>query len=226
VDDHVTPTERILVFLPPFPALAVDRASGRLYLAVADGRLGDADVWLWTSSDRGQTFGVARRVNDTAERDGTAQYLPAVGVAPGGRVDVVYYDRRRDGRDRFNHVSLQSSYDRGRRFGGHVRLSATQFDSRIGFGSALGMPDLGSRLAVTSARRRALAVWADTTSGSEASGKQDLSRAVVALSRPAGGRGQVRTAAAASAGAGVVVLLWAASGKRRPRARRRPERAR
>lgn len=214
VDDGVTPIERILVFLPPTPALVADRTSGRLLLAFGDARLGDGDVWLWTSSDGGTTFTPARRVNDTPRSDGTAQYLPAIGVAPDGRVDVVYYDRREDPLDRLNHVSLQSSFDHGRRFGRRVRLSAEPFDSRIGFGSALGMPDLGSRLAVISAPGRAMAVWADTTSGTPASGKQDLSRAVVAISRPAAVRSYLRGGGVLAAALGVVVL---ASGLTRSR---------
>lgn len=215
VDDGVTPIGRILVFLPPMPALAADRGSGRLYLALGDARLGDADVWLWASSDGGASFTAAHRVNDTPRGDGTAQYLPAIGVAPEGRVDVVYYDRRDDPRDRFNHVSLQSSFNHGRDFGRNVRLSAKAFDSRIGFGSALGMPDLGSRLAMTSARERAMAVWADTTSGTPASGKQDLSRAVVAVSRRAAVQPYLRGAGVAAACVGTVVLLASAFARRR-----------
>lgn len=215
VDQGVTPIERILVFLPPMPTMGADPVTGRLYVALADARLGDADVWLWTSSDGGATFTTARRVNDTPHRDGTAQYLPALGVAPDGRVDIVYYDRREDPWDRLNHVSLQSSFDGGRRFAGRVRLSARAFDSRIGFGSALGMPDLGSRLAVASARGRAMAVWADTTSGTQASGKQDLSRAVVALQRPSAVRPYLRAVGASAAVGGLLVLLVSALAARR-----------
>ena len=63
-----------------------------------------------------------RRVNDTARRDGTSQYLPKLAVAPGGRLDVLYYDRRRDrARNEANEVSLQSSTDGGESFTSRAR---------------------------------------------------------------------------------------------------------
>ncbi|MDQ1679317.1 MAG: hypothetical protein QOI42_176, partial [Frankiaceae bacterium] len=36
VDDAVVPTRRFIAYLPPFPSLAIDRASGRLYVAFED----------------------------------------------------------------------------------------------------------------------------------------------------------------------------------------------
>ena len=56
------------------------------------------------------------RVNDTKRRDGTAQYLPKLAVAPDGRLDVLYYDRRADPENLRNQVSLQSSFDHGESF--------------------------------------------------------------------------------------------------------------
>ena len=181
VEDAVVPTQRVVVFIPPSPSLAVDGGSGRVYVAFHDGRLGDADVWVWASSDGGGKFAPPTRVNDTPPGDGTSQYLPELAIAPGGRLDVVYYDRRGDGRDVMNQVSFQSSGDGGRSFGRRVTVSDVAFDSRIGFLSDRGLPDLGSRLGLVSLQRRALAVWADTRGGTVASGKQDLARGVVVL---------------------------------------------
>lgn len=183
VDDHVSPTGRFVAFFPPSPSLAVDPARGRVHVAFHDGRGGDADVLAWTSRDGGRSFGPPVRVNDTPAGDGTAQYLPRLSLAPGGRLDVVYYDRRADRRDRRNEVSLQSSHDGGRSFGRHVPVSDRSFDAGIGFGSERGMPDLGSRLALDSSGDRALAVWTDTRAGTVASSKQDLARAVIRFDR-------------------------------------------
>jgi hypothetical protein len=184
VEDRLVATERFLAFLPPYPSLAVDPDDGRLYAAFQDGRLGDADVRLWTSTDRGVRWEGPGRVNDTPERDRTSQYLPKLAVAGNGRLDVVYYDRRADRRNVMNEVSLQSSFDAGESFSRRVRLSDRSFDSRIGFGSERKLPDLGSRLGLVSADRRAMVVWTDTRAGTEASHKQDVSRAV--LSFPGG----------------------------------------
>jgi hypothetical protein len=184
VDGGLVPTERFIVFIPPFPSLAVDRRSGRIYAAYQDGRLGDADVRVWSSGDGGASWRSVR-VNDTPEHDGTSQYLPKLAVAPNGRVDVVYYDRRADPRNRMSQVSWQYSGNGGKGFGRSVRLTERPFDSRIGFGSERGLADLGSRLALLSAKASSLAVWPDTRYGTPASGKQDLVRALVVLSDPA-----------------------------------------
>jgi len=184
VDDELVPIDRFVVFFPPFPSLAVDRRDGRLYAAFHDARLGDSDVWVWSLPPGGERWEGPTRVNDTPRHDRTAQYLPQLAVAPDGRLDVVYYDRRSDRRNVMNHVSVQSSFDARQSFMPSVRLSSRPFDSRIGFGSKNDLPDLGSRLALVSDERRALAVWTDTRAGTRATNKQDLTRALVTFSEP------------------------------------------
>jgi hypothetical protein len=183
VDEAVVPTERFVVFIPPFPSLAIDRGSGKVYVAFQDARHGDPDVFVWSRAAGGRAW-TRTRVNDTRTGDGTAQYLPKLAVAPNGRVDVVYYDRRSDRRNVMNEVSLQSSFDGGRSFNRSLRLTDMSFSSRIGLGRERGMPDLGSRLALISADTRAFAAWADTRAGTPASNKQDVARAFVAFSDP------------------------------------------
>ena len=210
VEEALVPTERFVVFLPPAPSIALDRSSGRVYVAFADGRLGDADVWVWRSEDSGTTWSEPVRVNDTRTGDGTSQYLPKLAVSSGGRLDVVYYDRRADRRNVMNEVSLQSSFDGGRTFTARARLSDRPFSSRVGFGSERDLPDLGSRLGLVATEQRALAVWSDTRAGTEASRKQDLVRALVEVTAPRdlpGPAGEILKAAgaaAALAGAGIL----------------------
>ncbi len=205
VEDALVPTERLVALFPPYPSLAVDRSSGRVYAAFQDGRLGDPDVRVWASGDRGATWEGPSRVNDTPERDRRAQYLPELAVSPTGRLDVVYYDRRSDPGNVLNEVSFQSSVDGGRSFAPRVRLSDRPFDSRIGFGSERELPDLGSRLGLLSAGSRALAVWTDTRAGTEASNKQDLASAFVAVTERSGPSRLVRDALR-YAGLGLAVL--------------------
>ena len=185
VDDRVVPIGRFIPFLPPFPSLAVDRGSGRIYAAFHDARLGTPDVWVWALEPGESAWRRPVRVNDTPQQDRTSQYLPQVEVAPSGRLDVVYYDRRDDpDRNQLNGVSLQSSADAGRTFSARVALAGHRFDSRIGFGSERGLPDLGSRLGLVSGNREAIAAWSDTRSGTEASNKQDIYRAFASPARP------------------------------------------
>lgn len=182
VEDELTPTERFIAFTPPFPSLAVD--GKRVYAAFQDGRLGDADVNLWSLDEGESSWKGPVRVNDTRRRDGTSQYLPKVGVAPDGRVDVVYFDRRNDSSNVLNDVSLQSSFDDGESFRGRIKLTDQAFSSRIGFGSERGMTDLGSRIGLLSTNTVAYAVWPDTRAGTRRSGKQDLARGVVGVTDP------------------------------------------
>ncbi|MBW3609274.1 MAG: glycoside hydrolase [Actinobacteria bacterium] len=177
------PIERFVVFLASFPSLAVDR-DGRVYAAYHSKQLGDPDVMLWSLAPGDSSWRGPTRVNDTPPRDGTAQYLPRLSVAPDGRLDVVYYDRRADRENLRNHVSLQSSFDHGKTFTPAVRLTSAPSDSRIGFGAKEGLPDLGSRLALLSTNRAALGVWTDTRAGVPATQKQDLAAAAVAVSDP------------------------------------------
>jgi BNR repeat-like domain len=181
IEEELVPTERFIAFIPPFPSLAIDRRDGRLYAAFQDARLGDPDVFAWSSEDGGTSWSDPVRVNDTPEEDGSAQYRPQLAVAPDGRLDVVYYDRRDDDRDVRTEVALQSSSDGGESFGSSTTLSDRPFDSRIGFGFERNLADLGSRLGLLSADQRALAVWADTRGGTPNFPKQDLARAIVAL---------------------------------------------
>lgn len=182
VDDPVQPVERVVVLRPPYPALAVDTTSDRVYVGLHDGRRGDSDVWVWASDDRAASWSDPVRVNDTPVGDGTTQSLPQLAVAPDGRLDVIYYDRRDDPDDVMTEVSLQASADGGATFTESVGLTTEAFDSRVGFGSNRGMAELGSRLALLSTERQALAAWTDTRSGTPLSGKQDLYRAVVTIS--------------------------------------------
>ncbi|HEV2724073.1 MAG TPA: hypothetical protein VGV10_05525, partial [Thermoleophilaceae bacterium] len=182
VEDSLVPTERFIAFTPPFPTIAVD--GKRVYAAFQNGRLGDADVDLWSLPPGESSWKGPVRVNDTRRRDGTSQYLPKLGVAPDGRLDVVYFDRRDDRSNLLNDVSLQSSFDEGESFRRRIKLSDQAFSSRIGFGSERGMADLGSRLGLVSTNTVAYSVWPDTRAGTRRSGKQDIARGVVGVTDP------------------------------------------
>ncbi|MGI8686260.1 MAG: sialidase family protein [Acidimicrobiales bacterium] len=208
VDAGVVPAERFIAFLPPTPSVAFDAGRKRLYVAFQDARSGDADVSLWISGDGGRTFGGPTKVNDDG-RAGTAQYLPKLAVAPDGRLDVLYFDRRADLANKRNEVSLQSSFDGGRSFRHRLRVSDGSFDTRIGYGQDRGLPDLGSRLGLVSTDHRALAVWTDTRSARPILAEQDLARAVVAFSPASSLRGLLRGVGAALLAVGLLVSLLA-----------------
>lgn len=180
IEDGVIATSRFLVFTPEFPSLAAARG-GRLYVAWADGRGGDADVFLRRSDDGGASWTAAVRVN---ERRTGAQWLPQVAVAPDGRVDVAFLSRH----GRRGRAHLATSRDDGRSF--TIRpLSSASFDTSIAPRTAAKLePDFGSRVGLVSGEDGAVAVWADTRHGDRSSGRQDLVSARVDLPDPIGTR--------------------------------------
>lgn len=177
IESRVLPTKRFLVFLPEFPSLAAgpDRA---LVVAWADGRNDDEDVFLRRYD--GRAWSERARVNDNPVRDGTAQYLPQAAVAPNGRIDILFLDRRRDPRNVRTDAFVASSDNDGESFT-NARVSSRSFDSRVGPSAAPYLePDLGSRLGLVSADDELLATWTDTRLGNEATGRQDIVGAAVA----------------------------------------------
>lgn len=214
VDAALTPIDRYLVFLPPLPSLAV--AGDRVYAAFHDARLGDPDVWLWTSNDEGASWNSPVRVNDTEPDDGTSQHLPQVAVAPDGRLDVLYYDRRADADDVMTAVSLQSSGDGGMTFGPRSNVSGVAFDWP-GPWNHWEQPELGSRLALLSGAEQSLAAWPDMRADTLDVGEQDIySVAVTWATPPRGARMGLRAAGVLLVAAGVVVFVSAFPRRRVP----------
>ena len=173
LESGVVPTRRFLVFLVEFPSLATG-ADGSLYVSWTDGRDGSEDVYLRRSADGGQSWSEATRVNDNPADDGTSQYMPRVAVAPSGRVDVLFLDRRRDRGNVMTDAFLAQSTDGGRTFENH-RVSSRSFDSTVGpFVDATFPIDFGSRLGLLSSDDGTLAAWTDTRFGNEGNGRQDI----------------------------------------------------
>ena len=211
--DLVVPA-RIIVNLAPAPSFARDPSrDGRLYAAWDAGRGDGRDVFLARSDDAGATW--ATRVPAGPGPGG--QFLPAVGVSPAGRVDVVFYDRSADPDDVRASVTLASSADNGRTFR-TATVSDAPFDTRIGFGSLQGIPLLGSRLAVLSETDRAVAFWSDTSRGTIDDNVQDL--AAVSVDVEEAGRRRpalmVLGALLLGVGGGLAVVARLRPGHRRP----------
>ncbi|MGH9151573.1 MAG: sialidase family protein [Acidimicrobiales bacterium] len=188
VDDGVVPPERVmLIFTMPPPALAID-GQGRLFAAWHDARNGDWDVFMRRSSEGGWRWSEPLRLNDDPVGNGRHQYQPRLAVAPGGRVDAVFYDRRDDPDNVRNHVVHTFSTDAGQRFSPNRTLASRASDSRIGQRyagpAAEGLVEFGSRLGLVSDDRRAIAAWTDTRNAQRPA-QQDVFATVVAFPPPA-----------------------------------------
>jgi hypothetical protein len=182
VDADMVPAGRFLVYLPVSPGFAIG-SNGTMYAVWADGRSGDADVLLRRSTDDGKTWSKPVQVNRGTVGDGVPQDMPSVSVAPGGRVDVVYYDRTIDRRGSTADVLLSSSSNSGKSFSKTIRLSDASSNRKIGPPGSPFSPeaDFGTKISVASLSGGAIAAWTDTRSSTVEGGKQDIFSAQVAL---------------------------------------------
>lgn len=213
LESGIVASKRFLVFLPEHPSLAAGPGEV-LYAAWHSGQDGDDDVFLRRSDDGGASWGPPVRVNDNPVGDGTHQYLPKVSVAPGGRVDVLFYDRRNDPANVLADVYLASSDDGGATFA-NLRVSSTSFDSAVGpvFDPDYGA-DFGTRVGLESTDAGAVAAWTDTRLGDVDDGRQDVFAAAVAGLGSAGFPWWLLIVALVLAGAG---LAWFTRQRSRPR---------
>ncbi|MFN2568780.1 MAG: sialidase family protein [Candidatus Dormibacteria bacterium] len=166
----MTPPERVmLIYTMPPPTLVADD-KGEVLAAWHDARNGDWDVFLRASNDLGRSWGKLHRLNDDALNNGRHQYLPHLSVAPNGRLDVVFYDRRRDPQNLRNDTYYTFSLDAGASFATNLRITSQSSNSRVGqtylVPSAKGLVEFGSRLASLSRDSGVLLAWTDTRNAS------------------------------------------------------------
>ena len=215
VAERLVPSQRVLIDLAPAPAFAVDPGRNRLYVAWESGH----DVVLSRSDDGGDTWSPSRRLGASSG----AQFLPGVGVAPDGRVDVAFYDRSGDPNDVLAELVLASSTDGGESFVTST-VSARPFDSIVGSFTGEDVM-LGSHVAVLSQPDRATVAWPDTTRGNRVNNIVDLVSATVEMVPARGARAPlvVTGGTLALAGAALIALSWPGRATGRgPRPARRP----
>jgi hypothetical protein len=199
VASAVRSAHRFSYFFPEFPGVA-GGPNDTVYLAWSANR----DVLLRRSTSDGTTWQPPVHVKRAG---GGSATMPAVSVAPSGRVAVVYLNQPGATPGLFTDVHLATSFDEGKTFR-DVRLSSESFDSRIGptFGGGL-LPDLGSHLGVAGDGDTLYAAWGDTRLGTETTGREDI----VATSVAGVGSGVTArwwfVAAAALAAVGLVLAV-------------------
>ena len=217
VDTGVVPNERVmLVFTMPPPSLVADRS--RTCLAWTDARHGDPDVMSRCVPIATGRSGPLVRLNDDAVGNGRSQYLPRLSLSSDGRLDVVFYDRRRSSQNFAADVFYTYSTDGGRRFAPNRRLTSWASDARIGQRyvnvSARGQAEFGSRLGLLSWPGTAIAAWTDTRNSTSQGTGQDVFLVSVDLLR----HSRLGPASAVGSGLALLGLVMAASavvGRRR-----------
>ncbi|MGH9076907.1 MAG: sialidase family protein [Acidimicrobiales bacterium] len=218
VDSSIVPPHRFLVYLAPVPGLAIS-SSGEMVAVWPDGRSGSGQVLERSSTDGGSSWQGPVVVNPSTA-DGQDQDLPAVAIAPDGRVDVAYYDASGSSAS----VWLSSSADGGATFPTAVQISTASSDTQVGPQESpfYLQADFGSKMSLLSYDDRALAAWTDSRKGNASTGKQDIYLAAVPVTPPAGVSAVViglAVAAAALAVAGGALLV---TSRRRSRGTRPP----
>ncbi|HTF24240.1 MAG TPA: exo-alpha-sialidase [Candidatus Limnocylindria bacterium] len=134
-----------------FAQIAIDprggAKGGRLYLTWSDYRNGDVDVFCSTSGNHGETWSPAVRVNDDSPHNGADQFFQWMAVDPAdGAAYVVFYDRRRDPKNRRQIVALARSTDGGRTFQNYAWMDQP-FDAQgVFMGDYNGIAALNGRV--------------------------------------------------------------------------------
>jgi hypothetical protein len=185
-------------------------AADHVYLAWPDAREGDPDILFARSVDGGQTWAPPLRANDDHPGHPADQLLPRLGVAPGGRIDLAFLDRRNDPENTLNDVYFTYSLDGGASLAPNMRVTAEGSDSHIGqryeLPSAEGLVEIGSRIAVMSRADDALLAWADMRNSTFGFNQQDIFAGQVRFSSDSGAGGGTGVGVVVGTAAGLVLV--------------------
>ena len=130
-----------------FPQIAVDPKSGQLYVSWSDYRNGDLDVFVSRSDDRGKHWSAPIRVNNDPVHNGAEQFFQWLAVDPvDGSVSLLFYDRRRDPKNRQQIVVLARSTDGARTFNNYAWTEQPFEAGGVFFGDYSGIAAYGGRV--------------------------------------------------------------------------------
>lgn len=149
---------------------------------------GDRDVLYRRSLDGGATWGDIVRLNDDDPVQLFSQFQPSLGIAPDGRLDVVWWDMR-DNAGRFvTDVYYAYSTDNGSTWSDNVRVTDRSIDRNLGIWKPGTGGDVRQPPGVGSSDRLAHVIWDDTRNGTAQTETQDLYTVAVQFEAlPAGG---------------------------------------
>jgi hypothetical protein len=177
------------------PKMAVDPRNGTLYVAYQYGSrqgetqgpdFGSPDIEVRHSTDGGRTWSSPARVNDDPAGQGTDHRSPHLSVAPDGRLDVVWYDRRNAHsperkecavsltRPGFGDVYYASSTDGGVTFSANHRITDRLIDWDVGLDCRIAGSNLLGPVSVPLGDNGVLFAWPDSRFGNLGNENQDI----------------------------------------------------
>ncbi len=147
-----------------FPTIATDNSSGPrsgwIYVAFADNRNGDCDVFLIKSTDAGITWSAPQRINNDPIGNGKIQYWPTIAVNESGNVAILFMDTRNTPDNTIIEAYIARSYDGGVTFNNELLSTEPSPTltpgSNVRFGDYIDMDYKGIKL---------VPVWTDERAG-------------------------------------------------------------
>lgn len=181
---EVRPHERIMVIFTAAPPALSTGQNGQVCVGWTGARHGSADVFARCRSSTREEWHEPVRLNDDPLDAEATQELPQLAIAPNGRVDAVFYDRRRGPGDDYTDVFYATSSDGGQTFEKNGRITSQYSFRLLGqqyplLPSAEGMVEFGNRLGLHAGNDAAVAAWADTRNSRPPSTAQDVFAAVL-----------------------------------------------
>ena len=205
--------------------LVYDSGRNKFYV-VWDAEVGMSNNWevYYAASSDTRSWSKPKRLNNDFATSGRGHLFPHMSIAPGGRIDVAWYDFRNDptapqdasagGFGNWSDVYLVSSADGGATWGPNVRVTDGLANRQIGtfnFNNYYLVDQPG----VASTDSAAVVAWTDTRNGDDQTQAQDIYSAVVNVSSAAAGYSTgdlvivivVVALAALAAGVGITLLI-------------------
>jgi hypothetical protein len=143
-----------------FPSIAVDDASGTVYVVFAQHNSNTlADVFLVRSADKGQTWSAPLVTDDGGTA--TDQWMPSVAVASNGVVGVMFYDRRNDPNNLNIDIYLALSNDSGVTFQPNQRITTASFPPAVNFDPAIAANYMGDYNQIVASGTNFYMAWGD-----------------------------------------------------------------
>jgi hypothetical protein len=152
----------IMVF--SFPAMDADITGGRyhgnLYVAYMDKTNYDRDIYFRKSTDQGETWSNAVRINDDEWDNGCDQFHPWLTVDENGVLTAMFYDRRNDEQHNLLYdIYCTQSFDGGDSWTDNVRVTTESSDPTAGGTVLAGL--IGEYSGVSLKNGWANFVWTD-----------------------------------------------------------------